>query len=149
MAAQAKEDPAAAIGRLPTGLFLMTSSYEDERAGIVVRSVQPCGIDPPLVCVVVRTGHRIEPLIRDSRCFAVSVLQPEDKLVLRKFDPDAGSIGGPDPFDAIPVDTLKTGCPIIRKTRLALDCEVVRHYDLETDYELFVGQVLAARARDD
>ncbi|MBK7403950.1 MAG: flavin reductase [Phycisphaerales bacterium] len=126
----------------------MTAAYEEERAGIVVRAVQPCGTEPPLICVAARTGHRIEPLIRDSRCFAICQLDPANRLVLRKFDPDAPTDRG-DPFDAIPFDALVTGSPIIRASALVFDCEVVRHYDLETDHELYVGQVLGCRSVQD
>ncbi|HZW09662.1 MAG TPA: flavin reductase family protein [Phycisphaerales bacterium] len=145
MQVQWSTNPLEAMAQLPVGLFVMTASFEDERAGIVVRSVLPCGTEPPLICVAARTGHRIEPLIRDSRCFAICQLDPHHKLALRKFDPDAPEERG-DPFDAIPIESLATGSPVLRGAPLVFDCEVVRHYDLETDFELYVGQVLAARA---
>lgn len=138
-------EPLHAMAQLPAGLFLMTAAYEEERAGILVRAVQACGSAPPLICVAARTGHRIEPLIRDSRCFAICQLDPGNKLALRKFDPDAATDRG-DPFDAIPIETIATGSPVLRASPLVFDCEVVRHYDLETDFELYVGQVLASRS---
>ncbi len=145
MQVQGRTNPLDAMAQLPVGLFVMTSSYEDERAGILVRSVQPCGSEPPLICVAARTGHRIEPLIRDSRCFAICLLDPNNKLALRKFDPDGGRDRA-DPFDAIQIQTLVTGSPVLCASPLVFDCEVVRHYDLESDHELYVGQVVAARA---
>lgn len=38
-----------------------------------------------------------------------------------------------------------TGSPVLLRSIVAFDCEVVRHFDLEADHELFVGQVLASR----
>ena len=138
-------DPRDALARLLASPFLMTSLYEDERAGVIVRSVQFCNAEPALLCVAARTGHRIEPLIRDSRCFALSQLEAEHKLVLKKFDSRAAREPG-DPFDAIAVQTLQTGCPVLASSKLVFDCEVVRHFDLEADCELYIGQVIACRS---
>ncbi len=138
-------DPHAAIAQLPSGQFLMASAYEGDRAGTIVRSVQSCGEELPLICIAVRTGHPIEPIIRDSRCFALSWLDTEQKLVVRKFDYDAEHDGG-DPFDALAVESLVTGSPVLCWSPLVFDCEVLRHFDLEADHELYIGQVVACRA---
>lgn len=136
-----------ALEQLPAGRFLMASAYEDDRAGLIVRSVQPCSSEPPLLCVAVRTGHRIEPLIRDSRCFALSRVGEEDRLVRHKFSatPAPDSPDGADPFAAIAIETLTTGSPVLRGSPLVFDCEVVRHFDLEADCELYIGQVISSR----
>ncbi len=123
----------------------MASAHDDDRAGTIVRSVQSCGYELPLICVAVHTGHPIEPIIRDSRCFALSWLDDEHKLVVRKFDSNAEEDLG-DPFDALSVESLKTESPVLRGSPLVFDCEVLRHFDLEADHELYVGLVVACRA---
>jgi flavin reductase (DIM6/NTAB) family NADH-FMN oxidoreductase RutF len=40
--------------------------------------------------------------------------------------------------------TLVTGSPLLGRSIVALDCEVLRHVDLEADFEIYVGQVLSA-----
>ena len=138
-------DPHTAIAQLPSGRFLMAAAYDEIRAGTIVYSVQSCGHEFPLLCVAVRTGHPIEPIIRDSRCFALSWLEESCKLVSRKFDRDAEEDLG-DPFDAIAVETLETDSPVLCSSPLVFDCEVLRHFDLEADHELYIGQVVACRA---
>lgn len=181
---------ARAMALLPSAAVVMTSAFEEARAGARILGLCPCATEPLLVCVALRKGHAIEPLIRDSRAFCLCLIRPDDKLLKRKFperdaahpaSPDhppahaagtqgsgsnpgapAGGGGGgsgahaggypadaeSDPFDAIPVETLVTGCPCIKRSIAVLDCEVVRHLDLEADCELFVGQVLSARVYD-
>lgn len=136
-----------AIALIPGGLFVMTSQFEDSRTGVLARSVQPAADEPLLVSVSVRRGHAIEPLIRDSHAFAICRVDPEDKLVRRLFDHDNADEpeGQHDPFHALPCEALRTGSPILRRSIMALDCEVVRHFDLEADCELYVGQVVAAK----
>jgi flavin reductase (DIM6/NTAB) family NADH-FMN oxidoreductase RutF len=126
------------------GLFLLTAQHDGKRAGVVVKSVQPCGDEPPLVCVAVRRGHWIEPIIRDSHSFAVCRVEAIDKLLLVKFSESSRPRDG-DPFDCLPTTRLVTGAPILQRATIALDCEVVRHFDLEADHELYIGHVLEVR----
>lgn len=147
-------DPAEivrALKALPDGAYLMTSAFEDERAGVMVRGVLGASIDPPLIVVASRKGHAIDPIIRDARCFALGLVDAEDRLLRKQFrfsgtaasaraNPSAG-----DPFDNFPDMRLTTGSPILDRCKVWLDCEVSRHVDLEGDYELFVGLVIAAR----
>lgn len=125
-------------------MYIMTAAYEDQRHGMRVLSVQQCGIEPRLIAVAARKGHPIEPIVRDSHAFAVCKVHESQKLVLRKFstDPDPEDT---DPFDAFNVETLRTGSPVLARSLAVFDCEVVRHFDLEADHEIFVGLVIAAR----
>ncbi|MEZ6317529.1 MAG: flavin reductase family protein [Phycisphaerales bacterium] len=140
---------AAALGMLPEGHFLMTSAYDGQRAAVILRSVQRCADEPVLLAVASRKGHAIDPLIRDSRAFAICLIDPADRLLARKFPPaESGPEPGEDevdPFDSIPTETMVSGSPIVRRCRAAFDCEVVRHFDLEADHELFVGQVMGVK----
>lgn len=131
-----------AAAMLPIAPWVMSSVYENTRTGIIVRRVMQCADEPLCVGVSMRKGSRIDPIIRDSHVFAISLMDTtgNDKLLLKKFDtPEATD---EDPFDAYRVMRLKTGCPVMAGARLAFDCEVLSHVDLEADCELFVGRVL-------
>ena len=140
-------DIPAAMARLTSGMFVMTSDFEGARAGVVVRSVQPCGVMPPLICVAARTGHWIEPIIRDSRHFAVCKVDESDRLILRKFGEDVGENESATQFDSFVLEKMTSTSPVLAKSPLVFDCEVVRHFDLEADHELYVGLVQAVRVR--
>lgn len=151
---EAMADAVSVLSMLPRGAFVMTSAFEGARAGMRLRAVQQCADEPLLISVAARKGHRIDPLIRDSHAFAVCFVEPDDRLIERKFDeeslsapavPSGNGDEEPDPFDSLPTTALATGSPILTRAFAALDCEVVRHFDLEADHELFIGQVLAAR----
>jgi len=138
----------SALGVFPGGRYLMTAAFDDQRGGMLVHSAQRCGQEPPLLCVAARKGHSIDPLIRDSRSFALGVLGNGDRLIERRFkgSDSIPSEHGPqamqDPFDAIELTTLSTGSPIIPRCSTWFDCEVVRRVDLEAEMELFVGMVV-------
>ncbi len=146
-------DPAAAVrgpvrealGFLPGGVCLLTARFEDERSGLRVLNAMQCAAEPILIAVAARKGHSIEPLIRDSHHFALCVIRPDDKLLLHKFPLGGEPSDGSDPFDAIPVGSMVSRSPVPKRCVAAFDCEVVRHFDLDADHEIYVGQVLAAR----
>jgi len=144
-----------AFGLLPEGSYLMTAGHGGHRCGLLVSSVQRCSDGGQLICVAAKKGHKIDPLIRDSRAFAIGILDPGDKLIQRRFaSTDSAPVehrilGVDDPFDAIETRTLSTGSPILPRCRTWFDCEVLRRVDLESDTELFVGMVVAVWHADE
>lgn len=133
-----------AVENLGFTRFLLAACHEQRRSGIICRSFQVCADEPLLVATAVARGHWIAPVIRDARCFALSSVTPQNRLALRKFQPAARPRDG-DPFDVVRAARLRTGAPTLVESRLVLDCEVMRHYDLEADHELYIGRVVAAR----
>lgn len=134
-----------ACERLPTNLYLLSAHFDDVRSGTLVMGVHQCASEPLLLCVPVRRGHRINPIIRDSRSFALCAIEVDDRAMRRRFEHHPSAEEYHDPFDAVPVMTLETGSPILRSSVLAFDCEVVRHVDMDADQELYIGRVVAAR----
>ncbi len=130
-----------AMARIPCGLFVMTATHDAVRSGVMARGVQQCSEKPPMVMVALCKGLPIEPLVRDSRFFALCQIAADDRFLQRKFavTPDRGD----DPFDSISVRPASSGAPIIERAMSYLECELVRHVDLDSDYRLFVGQVHA------
>jgi len=136
-----------AAEQLPGGHFVMIAAYEGRRAGVVTRSVQLCATEPLLISVTIRCGHWISSVLRDSRHFAIWRIDASQRLMSKKFDDPVRPRSG-DPFDGLVLEPLVTGSPIPASAGLALDCEIFRHLDLEADHELYIGRVLAGRARE-
>jgi flavin reductase (DIM6/NTAB) family NADH-FMN oxidoreductase RutF len=133
------------LERIPWATWVMTAAFDGQRSGVVVRWVQRCASEPVLVSVAVEKCHALEPLIRDSHGFALNLVDEADRVLLRRFDGYAPPDEHTDPFDSLAVETWATGSPILRRSLVALDCEVVRHLDIEASSELFIGLVRDAR----
>jgi len=144
----ALQDAKRAAGMLSPGLFVLTAAHEGRRSGVVARSVAWASDEPLLIAVFVKRGHWIEPVLRDSRKFAVcqvvDAAGPTMSLLLRRFAETSRPRDG-DPFDGIDSTTLITGSPVLARSPLVLDCEVHRHFDLEADHEAYLGLVRAVR----
>jgi len=138
---------ARALGLIPSGLYAMTSAYDGERSAVLVSWVLQCGYEPPMLAVASPKGRSIAPLIRDSRTFALCVIRPDDCFLMRTLGRD-----DQDPYevlDPVRCETLTTGSPCITRAIAALECEVVRHIDLEGDHEMYVGLIVGGRVYDD
>ena len=134
-------DLAQAINRIPSGQFILTAAFDGARSGVLVSWVQQCATTPPMVMTALATGLPVIPLIRDNRGFALCQISAEDRFLARKFAsaPDHGE----DPFVTLATTPSPNGSPVVQRAMSYLDCELVRHVDLESDYGLYVGIVRA------
>jgi flavin reductase (DIM6/NTAB) family NADH-FMN oxidoreductase RutF len=130
-------DPALAL--IPNAAMLLTATFGEIRTGVIVRCVQQCAMHPPMLMVALEKGQVISPLIRDSRNFTLSVLPKEDALLRRMFAraPDHGG----DPFMGIPHRTAPSRGVVPERAHAFFDCELVRHLDIDADFEVYVGMV--------
>ncbi|MGD9789558.1 MAG: flavin reductase family protein [Phycisphaerales bacterium] len=136
----------AALDLLPSTLAVLCAGNDQRRTGLIVESALWIPTEPPTVAVALRAGHRIEPLIRDTRAFALCPIHAGDRLLLKRFG--AGARESADPFDCFRVERLATGSPCLTRAQGAIDCELIRHIDLDMGMTMYVGRVLASRRYD-
>lgn len=133
---------AGALGRIPSGLFILTAAHEDRRGGMLCSWVQQLCFEPPMVSVAVAKGRPIMPLISESRRFGLCQLSKDDKVILRKFS--AGVDSNEDPFLGFDLVHNATNIPVFANTLSYMECELASHLDVEGDHDLFVGRILSA-----
>jgi len=127
------------LDAIPSGRFLITSRFGDMRSAALVRWVQQCAVHPPMVVVAIEKGQALSPIIRDSRNFALCRVADDDPLIDRLFQvlPDHGR----DPFLGVPHCSTPSMCPVPSRALWWLDCEMIRHLDIESDHEMWVAGV--------
>lgn len=133
-----------AMALVRTSEWVMTSLFERRRAAAMVSGVLRSGDDPPLVCVAMRKGHPIEPIIRDSRAFALCAVG-SDRVLARAFGQSSDKAA--EALEALPCGVLRTGTPSPTRAVAVFDCLLHRHVDIESDHELYVGLVVGVRAQ--
>jgi flavin reductase (DIM6/NTAB) family NADH-FMN oxidoreductase RutF len=142
MVRHSKSDSARAMAQMPGGLFVMTAACDGRSGAVLARWVQPCSDNPPMVMVALNRGQHIEPLLRNSRVFGLCQISESDRFLLRKFA-QSEEMRDEDPLVAMMTSTAPSGAPIIERAMTFLDCEIIRHVELESDYRIYVGQVHA------
>lgn len=127
---------------VPSSTFLLTSAVGEVRSGVIVRCVQQVAMNPPMILVAMEKGQPLSPVIRDSRNFALCILPRDERALRRLFAtaPDQGT----DPFLTIPHITVPGGSPVPLRSVGYIACELIRHLDIEADYEVYIGMVHTA-----
>lgn len=127
------------LNLVPAASFLLSAAYSELRSGVIVRCVQQVAMHPPMILVAMEKGQPLSPIIRDSRNFALCVLDKNDRMTNRLFatSPDQTI----DPFLTLPHLIVPGGSPVPLRALGYIACELVRHLDIEADYEVYIGMV--------
>jgi flavin reductase (DIM6/NTAB) family NADH-FMN oxidoreductase RutF len=144
---------------MPTGLYVIGSrapapgSDENvERNLMTANLVVQVATEPKLVAVAVDAAAVTCRLVDAGGCFSVSILDRQDRAVVRRFvkpvtDVTVGPDGRATAMAGETVVEAVTGAPILARAAAWLDCEV-RHRLPLGSHQLFVGEVVAVAGPD-
>ncbi|MAV48203.1 MAG: flavin reductase [Alphaproteobacteria bacterium TMED89] len=136
-----------ALKAFPTGKYLVTASSEGRSNGVLAEFVMQGGHTPPTLVMSTRKGQILSPLIRDSRRFAVAIIDDRTRAQARRFA--HSSVDSINPFIGLTVEETPGGIPVLRDSVAWFECELARHIDIDSDCELYVGNVVAASLHED
>ena len=126
-----------ALGKITYGIYVLTTTYNEEINGMIVSWVSQVSYDPLLIMVAVHPNRYSHALIEQSGCFALHVLDKKQKAFMSRFK-------GPDPqtkFSSLQWEKGETGCPIVKDCTAYLDCLLKTSY-APGNHTLFVGEVV-------
>ena len=77
---------AAALGRLPSGLFVLTVSRGRVETGMLASWVQQCSFAPPSLTVAIQRGREISSLLTAGSGFCLNILENDQTdMIARSF----------------------------------------------------------------
>jgi len=133
------------MGHYATGVAVVTSRQPDgEPCGLTINSLSSVALEPTLVLVCV--GHAAEShiCIEQAGHFAVNILeQGRGETLARRF----ATWGLADKFHGVAYRGESTGAPVLDDALAWIDCRI-RDAHLAGDHTIFVGEVVAADARE-
>ncbi len=131
---------AAALGRIPSGLFVLTVRNGKHDTGMLASWVQQCSFEPPQVSVAVRKGRYLLDWLAEGTAFIVNVLAEGQKNLLAHFG--KGFEPHEPAFEGLEVRHARGQAPVLLEAHAALMCEVVTRFDAG-DHMLVIGRVTA------
>lgn len=142
MTTESKRNPIGqALGRIPSGLYILTARQGDRATGMLASWVQQAGFDPPMVTVAVAKSRCLAGWIENSGRFSLSQLAHGGKPLLKHFakgfGPDESAFEGL----ALREDVQAEGGPILAEALAFLDAEVVGEIE-SGDHRIFLGRVV-------
>jgi flavin reductase (DIM6/NTAB) family NADH-FMN oxidoreductase RutF len=139
-------DLAPALGRIPSGLFIVTFLRQDAPAAMLASWVQQCSFEPPLLSLAIKKGRDLATWVAAGTPFAVNILPEGQNSVVSHFA-QGRSLSDP-PFDQAGVDHSPGQPPILTAALAILRCRVVEGIDTG-DHRLFIAQIEDGTLRGD
>ncbi len=130
---------AEGLGRIVSGLFILTTGDGDEATGMLASFVQQAGFDPPAITVALKKGRPIVDALRQCGRFSVSVLHDGSIGLLAHFA--RGFEPGQPAFEGIDTAVGANGVPYLAQAHAHVECELLGEADW-TDHIVFCGRVI-------
>ncbi len=133
---------AAALGRIPSGLFILTARRGTEETGMLASWVQQCSFDPPLVMAAIRRGRVLEAWLHPGDTFVLNVLDDGQTDMIVYFG--RGIPPGENVFSTLALERTPDGTAVLSESLAYLDCKVEAVHPAG-DHEILVGRVTSGR----
>lgn len=117
-----KEAIAPALGKLVSGLYIISLKSNEAEAGFLASWVQQAGFEPPMLTIAFNRErkHHLDILAAGGK-LVVNIMAKENGKTLSRFfkpAPETGSI-----FDELDTITGVTGVPILKDSLGYLECK--------------------------
>jgi flavin reductase (DIM6/NTAB) family NADH-FMN oxidoreductase RutF len=139
------DDPAAALGRIPSGIFILTTGRDGRSTGMLASWVQQAGFDPPMLTVAVRRDRYVAEWIAASGKFTLNQVAAGDKSLLKHFG--RGFEPGDEAFTGIPLRDNSPEGPVLAGAMAFVKAEVAGFID-GGDHRVFLARVVEGRRVD-
>lgn len=140
------ETALAALGRIPSGLFVLTVRHGSRETGMLASWVQQCSFDPPQVTVAVQRGRPAHALLPDGAEFVLNIVPLGESAYVKHFA--KGFDAGAPAFDGLAVERTAGGVAVLPDALAHLVCRVAGRAD-GGDHELLIARVEGGRLHAD
>jgi flavin reductase (DIM6/NTAB) family NADH-FMN oxidoreductase RutF len=130
---------AEALGKVPSGLFVLTARNGEAEAAMLASWVQQCAFKPPAVTVAVKQGRAVGAWLVPGARFTLNVLEEGNKALLRHFG--KGFEPGQPAFEGIATKPPASGGTLLADALAYLDCVVTARHPAG-DHDLIVATVV-------
>jgi flavin reductase (DIM6/NTAB) family NADH-FMN oxidoreductase RutF len=127
-----------AIGRIPSGVFVITAQSGDRKVGMLASWVQQVGFEPPTVSVGIHPDRELYQLVEETGAFTVNVLSNQTMHLMKNF-----SRYSPEQFEGMACHAVETGI-VLDEAVAVMHCRVKEKVAV-ADHHLFVAEVVDGR----
>ena len=127
------------MGRVASGLFVVTAKCEDKEDAVLASWVNQCAFDPPAVTIALATLRQARLLVEGAGAFIVNVLPKDDMALLKYFSRPPEDI-----FKGVMTRKGLEDIRILIDAVAYLECEVVQSMQAG-DHVLYVGEIVGGK----
>jgi flavin reductase (DIM6/NTAB) family NADH-FMN oxidoreductase RutF len=137
---------AAALGRITSGLYVVTVKRDRLETGMLASWVQQCSFHPPLISLAIKPDRPMTTLLEREAPFTLNILEAGQTDMIVHFG--RGFSLQDDAFQNLDVERGGAGGPVLAEALAILECRVVERYPAG-DHDLYVAQVGGGRLLED
>ena len=137
-----KKQVGKALGRVPSGLFVVTTKHQDAEDAVLASWVNQSSFDPPALTVALGVTRQARLLVEASGAFIVNVLGKNSKELMKHF------FKAPEPgvsvFKGLKVSEGFHDIKVLDDAVACLECEL-REQAAFGDHLVYVGEIVSGK----
>jgi flavin reductase (DIM6/NTAB) family NADH-FMN oxidoreductase RutF len=137
---------ASALGRVPSGIFVLTLSAGGTETGMLASWVQQCSFRPPRVSVGIQPSREVAKLLTPGTEFVLNILESSQTDMVAHFG--KGFAPGAPAFNGVEVRREAAPAPVLAEALAYLGCQVVERVTAG-DHDLFIAEVRSGQLLDE
>ena len=137
---------AAALGRVPSGMFVLTARHGDDETGMLASWVQQCSFDPPQVVFAVKRGRWLAGWLTEGAALVINILDDTQTDMIVHFG--RGFAQGEPAFNELEVERSESNTAVLAEALAYLECRVQSSVPAG-DHDLYIARVVGGRVLDE
>jgi flavin reductase (DIM6/NTAB) family NADH-FMN oxidoreductase RutF len=148
MTDEARHAIGKALGKVPSGVYILTATNGKESAAMMVSWVQQASFIPPAISIAMAKDRPLRKLLdADGTRLAVCGLAKTDNALMKKYA--RGIPEGHDPFEGVPTAKTPGGAIYLTDALTYLECRLIKTCDFNADHDLYIAEVTCAQPLKD
>src|SRR5262245_29570853 len=137
---------AAALGRIPSGMFIVTVRHGNDETGMLASWVQQCSFDPPQVSIAVKRGRWLADWLSETAPLVVNILDDTQTDMIVHFG--RGFAPGVPAFEGLEVERSESNTAVLSDALGYLECRVQTSVPAG-DHDLCIARIVGGRVLND
>jgi len=133
---------AAALGRIPSGMFIVTARRGDDETGLLASWVQQCSFDPPQITFAVKRGRWLASWLTEGAALVVNILDDTQTDMLVHFG--RGFAQGEPAFNGLEIERSESNTAVLSEALAYLECRIQASVPAG-DHDLYIARVVGGR----
>jgi flavin reductase (DIM6/NTAB) family NADH-FMN oxidoreductase RutF len=135
----AQRQTAAALGRIPSGLFVLTVRRGEAETGMLASWVQQCSFEPPQLTVAIKRTREVLGWLTEGSTFTLNILDATQTDMVVHFG--RGFALREPAFTGLEVERPDGSAPVLPEVLGYLECRVARRAEAG-DHDVLIADVV-------
>jgi flavin reductase (DIM6/NTAB) family NADH-FMN oxidoreductase RutF len=137
----------AALHMLSNGVYVLTACVGETIHAVTVTWVSQVSIQPPLVLTAIRRNSRLSGAVRQSRRFALNILESGQEPLAQRFFEHLSLPESSEDISGLAFRSSPAHCPLLMDGLGWVECRVAAEPAAPGDHSLILGEVTGAGVR--